>query len=340
MLPEDAAEESAPSLLATLGPALLLPRITIQQLFSLPGDALPRAVTRLCGLTQDDVIRLTEATTEVGLRQLLEHETATLYYYALVGWLAYDSPLGEAVRMQILGTGSEAAMQGLAKLEHLVAGVVPMLAEYVPTDTATTTEALEALFAQEKYGLTPALPALLPAAAKPFAADEDDDIWLHLENARPLDLNLFCMAMHLTHSASYGVPHPLGAALAGVAGLGPPAELVALARRIAAANAAGPPPYPDLALNGPDLIRLYLSLQVLALLFVADLQPALMSRINPDAYADTDAGPWFDPEQQQATLTWVCTQVEAFGLLFDDYFGEEPTYQTAKAEAQRLAALL
>jgi hypothetical protein len=33
------------------------------------------------------------------------------------------------------------------------------------------------------------------------------------------------------------------------------------------------------------------------------------------------------------------TQVEAFGMLFDNFFGEEPACQAAKADARRLAAL-
>jgi len=131
-------------------------------------------------------------------------------------------------------------------------------------------------------------------------------------------------------------------ALPGVSALGTPAELVGLARRLAAAQ---PPPgaadadatAEELALNGPDLIRLYLSLQVLALLFVADLAPVLLARLSPAPDPNTA---WHDPAQQHEMLHHVCSQVEAFGQLFDDIFGEEPAYIAAKATARSLAALV
>lgn len=95
---------------------------------------------------------------------------------------------------------------------------------------------------------------------------------------------------------------------------------------------------PALALNGPDLIRLYLSLQVLALLFVADLAPVLLTRLSPAPDPNTD--PWHDPAQKHKMLHHVCNQVEAFGQLFDGIFGEEPAYIDAKDTARSLAVLV
>lgn len=86
--PDAGSEPTPPALADVLLPALLLPRIAAQRFFALPGDPVPQAVTRLCGLTRDDVVRLAHA---------LAHEPAASYYFTLVGWLAFDSPLGETV---------------------------------------------------------------------------------------------------------------------------------------------------------------------------------------------------------------------------------------------------
>ncbi|WP_046246415.1 hypothetical protein [Hymenobacter terrenus] len=325
----DGAPDQSLSLPAILGPVLLLPKLAVQQLFALPGDALPQAVTRLTGLRQDDMMRLTNLHDPADYDHALQHEPAAFYYYVLVGVLAYDSPLGEAIRARV--PGREGLL--LRVMEVLSEIILPLLAEQVPTPTAEVSEALRALFAQEKYGLEACLPALVsqpePAPAEaPTPAEE----WLTMQ-PNPNECHLFSFALYLTHAALYGVKHPLAEALPTVAGLGTPAELVALAQRFR--NAA---PATEFALDGSDVIRLYLSLQVLALLFVADLQLTLMARLNP--VPDDLTAPWLDPDQQHNMLHWVCTQVEAFGLLFDDYFGEEPAYQAAKADARRLAALV
>ncbi|WP_210513741.1 hypothetical protein [Hymenobacter terricola] len=328
---DDPADAQPPTLLTTLGPGLMLPRAAVQQLFALPGDALPQAITRLTGLTRDDVRRFAAFDTAEALDQALRHEPARFYYYALVGWLAYDSPLGEAVRERLHDVGEPHA---LALAEAVTEGIVGLLAGCVPTPTADTVAELQALFAQEKHGLVACLPALAPPGPPPASPPDDDDaVWLAM-TPRPRELRLFSMALYFTHTASYAVPHPLGRALPAVAALGTPAELIGLAQRF---KAAGAEAAPKIDLGGPDVIRLYLSLQVLALLFVAELQPVLMSRLNPTPDGDT---PWLDPRQQQNTLRWVCTQVEAFGMLFDDLFGDEPSYHAAKATARELAALV
>lgn len=165
--------------------------------------------------------------------------------------------------------------------------------------------------------------------------DEPEEIWLTFR-PEPDDLHLFGMAIHLTNTAAHMVSHPLSKALHGVAALGTPAELLELGRRCTAPLTL-PRPLPEMSLTAPEAIRLYLSLQVLALLYVSELQIPLLNRLDP---TQSDAGPWNDPEQHQAVLTWVCTQVEAFGMLYDDRFGKEPRYQAAKATAQALAALV
>ena len=337
---EPAAASPAPTLAALLGPALLLPKIALQQLFALPGDALPQAITRLTGLTQDDVIRFAAFTTSEEYDQALRHESGRFYCYALAGWLAYQSPLGEAIGPRLHGAGTEATAHTLAAAEGIAEGMVGLLAECAPFPDRVAAQGLHALFAQEKHGLVPCLPALVPPAAPPAPADASLAGWHMPMRPHARELNLFSLALHLTHAASYGVPHPLGRALADVAALGTPAELLALGRRFGAATALAPDggdDAPELDVAGPDLIRLYLALQVLALLCVADLQPELMARLDPDP---DHVGPWTDPDQQQALVAWVCTQAEAFGMIFDDFFGEEPAYLAAKDTARALAALV
>ena len=355
MLPEDptpdpGSEPIPPALADVLLPALLLPRIAAQLLFALPGDPVPQAVTRLCGLTQGDVMRLASARDADALALALAHEPAAFYYFALVGWLAFDSPLGETVADRMANAGTEAQARMLAVAAAVVEGLLPLLADCVPGPaTAATTAALRELFAQEKHGLMACLPAIVPPAAAPAEVPAEvlaeDDVWLTMR-AEPSELYLFGLALTLTHTASYGLAHPLARALPGVSGLGTSAELVGLARRLAAAQPppgaadadAADAPAEELALNGPDLIRLYLSLQVLALLFVADLAPVLLARLSPAPNPNTD--PWHDLAQQHDMLHHVCSQVEAFGMLFDDIFGEEPAYIAAKATARGLAALV
>ena len=329
--PNNDNQDVSPTLAAVLGPALLLPKIALQQLFALPGDAVPQAITRLTGLTQDDVCRFAAFSTPEEYAQALRHEAARFYYYALAGWLAYQSALGAAIRARLRGAGTAATADTVAAAELITEGTVTMLEGCVPTPTRATVEALHALFEQEKHGLVPCLPALVAEAPAPDP--EADEVWITI---RPTfrELHLFGMALYLTHAASYGVPHRLGEALPAVAALGPPAELIALARRCKAAEAEAEP---TMDLTGADIIRLYLSLQVLALLCVADLQAPLLQRLNPEPDSDE---PWADPEQQQAFVGYACTQVEAIGRLFDDLFGEEPAYQAAKATARELAALV
>lgn len=330
---DDATPNSTPSLAAVLGPGLLLPKIALQQLFALPGDALPQGITRLTGLTQDDVRRFAAFDAAAQYDQALRHEAALFYAYALTGWLAYQHVLGDAIRAQLYGSGTGTTADTVMAAELVAEGIVGLLEGCVPTPTRTTVEALNALFAQEKYSPAPHLPALAPHLPPAEAAPEDDEVWLTMQ-PNPAEMNLFGMALNLTTAAAYGVPHPLGRALAEVAALGTPAEATALARRFRAAPTGEAP---ELALTGPDVVRLYLSLQVLALLCVADLQPELMQRLDPEL---DHAGPWTDPDHQQAFVAWVCTQTEAFGMLFDDLFGEEPAYLAAKATARALAELV
>ena len=343
LLPPDnddhAANDDAavsPSLATVLGPALLLPKLALQQVFALPGDALPQGITRLTGLNQDDVRRFAAFTAPEQYAYALRHEAARFYYYALSGWLAYQSVLGEAIRARLRGAGTAATAETVAAAELVTEGVVTMLEGCVPTPTRATTEALYELFDQEKHGLVPCLPALVPdglLAPAPDAGAEAGEVWITIRPT-PEELHLFGMALYLTHAASYGLSHPLAEALPNVTALGKPAEMIDLARRCKATEAENAP---TLDLSGADTIRLYLSLQVLALLSVADLQPQLLQRLNPEL---DHAGPWDDPEQQQNFVAYVCTQVEAYGLLFDDLFGEEPAYQAAKATARALAALV
>lgn len=317
-------------LLALLPAVVSLPRIATMQVFLLPGDPLPQAITRLTGLELADIKRLFEklGTEEPArLEQVLRNEPEATYYFLLVGWLALDSPLGAGIAAQLHEMPADVQTQLLDLMAQMLEKVLLLLALSLPDPVATaaTAEALRAVFAQEKYGLSGS------GFDHPPATAEADEVWLTMRPTA-LELQVFGMALRLAVGARFGVPHPLGQALATTEVLGNDHQMRLLSLRFKTAQ-----PDTPLDVNGPDLLRLYLSLHVLTLLLLADLHPALMDRLEPEARTDA---PWHDPKQQQQMVAWVGSHVEAFSQICDEEFGDEPAYLAAQAEVQRLAALL
>ena len=313
-------------LAAGLAGLLVLPRFAILELFALPGDPLPQAITRLTHLTKADVQRLTALTTAEALEAALHTTPTELYFFVLISCLCYDTPLGRAALVRI--GGADIWEESVESVRPLSIQLLPLLARYLPDPAAVAAPEAEvrAVFAQAQHGLPHTLPP--PTAPTP---DDDNTIW---QTMRPTaqEQNLFSWALNMTVMARMGVPHPLGHALNTVPALGSDEQLNHLARRMKAVA-----PEVTQELNGPDLLRLYLSLNVLALLCVADLQPALMDRLQPNPAAPA---PWLDPARQQGVVQWVSTQVEALNQLFDENHGDRPAYQAAQAEVQRLAELM
>lgn len=313
------------SALSTCVVALTLPRLLALRLFTLPGDPVTQAVTRLTGITQAEAERLNRALMQpADLADALNNDMTGVYYLALIGHLVSGSPLGASLRTQVLDKG-----QDLQVLEAMAEQVVDMLFDYLPDPeaAAATTEALRTLFAAEQYSL----PALWVPDAPATPDADPDDIWMTMRpTAR--ELNLFALALNLTAAARFGVPHPLGQALNTTPGLGSDTQLIDLAQRFKLA-----PPEEPLEVTGPDMVRLYLALHALMLLIIAELQPALLSRLDPTGQAEP---PWLDPEQQQHFVEWVGVHVEALSQIFDEHFADEPAYQAAQAEVRRLAGLV
>jgi|GEM_PF-5873196 len=219
-------------------------------------------------------------------------------------------------RLRQEGLQPETLIQMAEEVLHLLASALPD-----PTAATATAEALRKLFAAEKYGVAATWRPDVPATS---LTEADDEVWLTMEPTH-LETQLFSYAISVTVTARFGVEHPLGDAL------GSDTQLRELARRFREAT-----PDATLELNGPEVLRLYLSLHILTLLCLADLQPLLLARLTP---APNAPAPWTAPGQQQHLVESVSRHVAILNQLLDEYFADEPAYQAAQAEVHRLAEL-